>query len=118
MNYPKEVYIVEVDEEKQQIVVKTTIKKYYKRIDIPDIKRMGIELKKGKESWIYKNNTLIISVRNFKLIYKKFGIFLKVPKTRKCFAQGKRNEKGVREIKFKIPQRRRHWMCATIIFVG
>ena len=63
LNYPKEVYIVEVDEEKQQIVVKTTIKKYYKRIEIPDIKRMGLELKKGKESWIYKNNTLIISVR-------------------------------------------------------
>ena len=55
-------YQVEVDEEKQQIVVRTSNKKYFKRIDIPDLKRMKVEIKKGKETWVYKNNTLIISV--------------------------------------------------------
>jgi len=56
--------MVEVDEEKQQIVVKTTNKKYYKRIDVPDMKRLQVTLKKGLESWVFKNNTLIISVEN------------------------------------------------------
>jgi protein DPCD len=40
MPYPKETYIIEVDNQKQQIVLKTTNKKYYKRIDIPDLKRL------------------------------------------------------------------------------
>jgi hypothetical protein len=42
--YPSEVYIVEVDKEKDEIIVKTTIKKYYKRFDIPDMRRMGLKV--------------------------------------------------------------------------
>ena len=62
LNYTEDVFLVETDEEKQQIVVRTTNKKYFKRIDIPDIKRFGGTLKKGLEKWAFKNNTLIISV--------------------------------------------------------
>ena len=40
--YPKDTYIIEVDHSKQQIVLKTTNKKYYKRIDIPDLKRVEL----------------------------------------------------------------------------
>ena len=40
--YPKDNYIIEVDHQKQQIVLKTVNKKYYKRIDIPDLRRVGL----------------------------------------------------------------------------
>lgn len=40
--------------------MKTTVKKYYKRFDIPDLKRLGIELEESSLAWKYQNNTLII----------------------------------------------------------
>ena len=40
--YPKDNYIIEVDHQKQQIVLKTVNKKYYKRIDIPDLRRCSL----------------------------------------------------------------------------
>lgn len=52
---------MEIDEKTQEIVVKTTIKKYYKRFAIPDLVRSNIKLINGKVSHAYKNNTLIIS---------------------------------------------------------
>ena len=59
--YPKETYIIEVDHEKQQIVLKTTNKKYYKRIDIPDLKRLQLKLNEENIAWKYANNTVVIS---------------------------------------------------------
>ena len=59
--YPKETYIIEVDHEKQQIVLKTTNKKYYKRIDLPDLKRLGLRLAEENVAWKYANNTVVIS---------------------------------------------------------
>merc|ERR1719456_1791943 len=38
--YPAEVYSVTIEEDKQQIVVRTSNKKYFKRIDLPDITRV------------------------------------------------------------------------------
>ena len=61
MPYPKETYIIEVDHNKQQIVLKTTNKKYYKRIDIPDLKRIKVEMAESAIAWKYANNTVIIS---------------------------------------------------------
>lgn len=58
--YPKETYIIEVDHNKQEIVLKTTNKKYYKRFDIPDLKRTGINLEDSEVVWKYQNNTVII----------------------------------------------------------
>jgi hypothetical protein len=60
--YPEDVYMLEVDPDKQEVVIKTTIKKYYKRFDIPDLKRLNIKLAKENLSLTYKNNTLIVSV--------------------------------------------------------
>ena len=52
--YPKETYIIEIDHNKQQIVLKTTNKKYYKRIDVPDLKRAGdIKLEESELAWKY-----------------------------------------------------------------
>lgn len=45
------------------IQIKTTNKKYYKKIEIPDMARGKLKLEKGKESWIFKNNTLVVSVK-------------------------------------------------------
>ena len=63
LSYPSEVYIVEIDAENQVILVKTTNKKYYKKIDVPDLTREGIKLEKNSLTWVYKNNTLIISYK-------------------------------------------------------
>merc|ERR1711937_964569 len=61
--YPKEVYSVTIDEEKQQIVLRTSNKKYFKRIDLPDLKRVDppLSLEDSRLSWDYKHNTVVIS---------------------------------------------------------
>ena len=59
--YPKEIYSVEVDHNKQEIVLRTSNKKYFKRFDIPDLKRIGIKLEESEIAWKYQNNTVIIS---------------------------------------------------------
>lgn len=40
--------------------MKTSNKKYYKRIDVPDMKRAGIKLEESEVVWKYQNNTVII----------------------------------------------------------
>ncbi len=60
--YPAEVYSVETDTEKQEVVIRTSNKKYYKRFDIPELKNKGLTLENGKVSWVYANNTLVVSV--------------------------------------------------------
>ena len=60
LKWPKEVYSIEIDHSKQEVVVKTSNKKYYKRFDIPDLKRLGIKLDESNVVWKYQHNTLII----------------------------------------------------------
>ena len=52
---------MEVDHNKQEIVLRTSNKKYFKRFDIPDLKRIGIKLEESEIAWKYQNNTVIIS---------------------------------------------------------
>jgi len=59
--YPEKVYSITIDHEKQQIVVRTSNKKYFKRIDVPDLARVGLKLKDESLSWKHQHNTLIIS---------------------------------------------------------
>mmetsp|Transcript_58725 Transcript_58725/g.108341 ORF Transcript_58725/g.108341 Transcript_58725/m.108341 type:complete len:214 (+) Transcript_58725:75-716(+) len=59
--YPADVFQVSVDHDKQQIVVRTSNKKYYKRIDVPDLRRLALQLKDELLSWKHQHNTLIIS---------------------------------------------------------
>jgi len=61
LTYPSDVYSVKVDHEKQDIVVRTSNKKYFKRIDVPDVRRLGLALKDEPLEWVHKNNALIIS---------------------------------------------------------
>lgn len=59
--YPADVFSVSVDHDKQEVVVRTSNKKYYKRIGVPDLKRCGKVLEDEKLSWKHQHNTLIIS---------------------------------------------------------
>jgi hypothetical protein len=60
--WEKSNYQVECDKTKNEIVIKTINKKYYKRFDIADMKRLGLNLDERALKVKYINNTLIISV--------------------------------------------------------
>ena len=53
LKWPKEVYSLEIDKQKQEVVVRTVNKKYYKRFDIPDMKRVGLPLEESALAWKY-----------------------------------------------------------------
>ncbi|KAM3144908.1 hypothetical protein pb186bvf_002913 [Paramecium bursaria] len=59
--YPEEVYQIDFDEPNQEIIIKTTNKKYYKKFQIPDLRRLNLKIEKQLIVHVYKNNTLIIS---------------------------------------------------------
>mmetsp|Transcript_20837 Transcript_20837/g.48734 ORF Transcript_20837/g.48734 Transcript_20837/m.48734 type:complete len:287 (-) Transcript_20837:2-862(-) len=59
--YPTDVYSISVDHETQEIVVRTTNKKYYKRIQVPDLPRHNLKFKDELLSWKHQHSTLIIS---------------------------------------------------------
>ena len=62
LNFTKENFQVEIDKPKQEIVIKTLNKKYYKRFDIPDLKRASIALDEKMLKVNFLNNTLVITV--------------------------------------------------------
>ncbi len=71
--YSADNFEVSIDEEKQQIVIRTKNKKFFKRyglhnfsIDVPDLTRLNkaYKLEKAKLDWSFKNNTLVVTVDN------------------------------------------------------
>ena len=54
-------FMVECDKDKQQIVIRTKNKKYYKRFSIPDLERLNIKLDESLMKVNFVNSTLIIS---------------------------------------------------------
>lgn len=61
--YPKPTYSVTVEAEARQIVVRTTNKKYFKRMSIEDMDRLKLPLEEKPLSWTHENNTLIIQYK-------------------------------------------------------
>lgn len=59
--YPADVYSITIDHEKQEIVVRTSNKKYYKRIQVPDLARLGLKMQDNALTWKHQHNTLVIS---------------------------------------------------------
>lgn len=59
--YAVDVYSVTVDHENQEIVVRTSNKKYFKRVEVPDLRRLGLKLKDELLTWKHQHSTLIIS---------------------------------------------------------
>ena len=61
--YPKPTYELTIDDEKQQIVVRTANKKYFKRIDLEDMQRARLPLEAAALEWAHENSTLIIQYK-------------------------------------------------------
>ncbi|KAF8565246.1 hypothetical protein P879_11002 [Paragonimus westermani] len=61
MPYPLNVYSVQVDSDDNTLVLKTSNKKYYKKFDIPDMKRLNLPLSQDAITLNHANNTLLIS---------------------------------------------------------
>jgi len=59
--YPLEVYQITVDENANQIIVRTSNKKWFKRISVPDMDRMHLKLVQSNVSFTHANRTLVIS---------------------------------------------------------
>ena len=57
--HPKEVYRVTI--ENSEIVIRTSNKKYFKKLSIPDMRRMNLPLDEKSLSWKYAHNTLVLS---------------------------------------------------------
>lgn len=91
--FPAQVYSVDIDA--NEIIVRTSNKKYYKRIPIPDMQRLQQKLEKKYLEYSHANNTLLISVR----ICKPYLLLLLVQETTRpvairarCALQIGRNE--------------------------
>mmetsp|Transcript_15800 Transcript_15800/g.23807 ORF Transcript_15800/g.23807 Transcript_15800/m.23807 type:complete len:201 (+) Transcript_15800:2602-3204(+) len=63
--YDKSVYQLSIDKNRQQIVLRTTNKKYFKRICVPSMKSCGEKLQDNPNilSYTHANNTLIIQYK-------------------------------------------------------
>ena len=66
--YPMEVYQVQADAEKNAIVVKTTNRKYYKVISVPELARCGLKPEQANIAIQHQYNTLFISYRKPELL--------------------------------------------------
>lgn len=59
--YKLDVYSLSVNDETQEMVLRTANKKYFKKLVIPDLERAGLEMDVELASMAHANNTLIIS---------------------------------------------------------
>nr|XP_022338733.1 protein DPCD-like isoform X1 [Crassostrea virginica] len=66
--YPIETYNVTADPENRTITVRTSNKKYYKKITVPDMDRAQLPLEQSALSVAHANNTLIITYKKPKEI--------------------------------------------------
>lgn len=64
--YPLETYAVTVDATKKSIIVRTTNKKYFKEIPMPELTRCNIEPMQDQLKISHQHNTLIVTVREGK----------------------------------------------------
>ena len=58
--HQKGTYQLSIDEEKQQVVLRTSNKKYFKRFCVPSLRRTGIDLEPSRLSLEHANATLTI----------------------------------------------------------
>ncbi|XP_055307672.1 protein DPCD isoform X2 [Sitodiplosis mosellana] len=62
LSYPIETYLIKVDNAKRSIVIRTTNKKYFKEIHVPELSRCNLLPQLDAMSIIHQHNTLIITV--------------------------------------------------------
>ena len=56
-------FIVDIDKDKDEIVIRTKNKKYYKRFNIPDLKRLNLNLNENNLKVNFSNNVLVITYK-------------------------------------------------------
>ncbi|XP_026464107.1 protein DPCD [Ctenocephalides felis] len=61
--YPLGTYAVSADANKDRIIVRTTNKKYYKEIEVPELKRTGLKPEQSRIQINHQFNTLIITYK-------------------------------------------------------
>ncbi|XP_023012395.2 protein DPCD [Leptinotarsa decemlineata] len=61
--YSMDTYSVTVIPEERCLIVRTTNKKYYKKLVIPELNRLNLELEQSSVSFSHKFNTLIITYK-------------------------------------------------------
>ena len=66
--YPIDVYSVTTNDDERAIIVRTTNKKYFKRISIPELVRCELLPDQQLISIRHQYNTLIITVSNFAVV--------------------------------------------------
>eukprot|EP00291_Cryptomonas_curvata_P006635 CAMPEP_0172199744 /NCGR_PEP_ID=MMETSP1050-20130122/28873_1 /TAXON_ID=233186 /ORGANISM="Cryptomonas curvata, Strain CCAP979/52" /LENGTH=139 /DNA_ID=CAMNT_0012876831 /DNA_START=87 /DNA_END=503 /DNA_ORIENTATION=+ len=63
--YPADTYEVTADLERQEVVIRTKNKKYFKRLCVPDLRRAGAPLDEdlaARLSFAHANRTLVVSL--------------------------------------------------------
>lgn len=63
LSYPIETYSVTVDPDDKCLVVRTSNRKYFKKLFIPDLERIGLRPEQQNVSFTHKFNTLIINYK-------------------------------------------------------
>lgn len=61
LTYPKHIYCVSAEDD-GSLTVRTSNKKYFKKIVIPDLERIGLKPEQDRISFTHQYNTLIITV--------------------------------------------------------
>ena len=63
LRYPRDVYQLSIDDDKQQIVLRTSNKKYFKRFDIPALKRLGLPLETSSLTYDFDSASGVLIMR-------------------------------------------------------
>lgn len=62
--YPIETYSISANNEEKCIIVRTTNKKYFKKLPVPELTRLNLPIEQANIQSSHKFNTLVIMVRN------------------------------------------------------
>lgn len=74
--YPIETYSIKAQNEEKIIIISTSNKKYYKKLEVPELVRLGLPIDQMNIDATHKYNTLIVTVSNdFFNTYKYCLIF-------------------------------------------
>jgi hypothetical protein len=85
--WPKEVYQLSLDLKDRKIVIRTTNKKYYKRLEIPDMDRLQLPLEESALNFDWGSNTLVVKYKKPKAVLDKE----KVEQKERLFTKEKRS---------------------------
>ncbi|RHY11954.1 hypothetical protein DYB36_013731, partial [Aphanomyces astaci] len=86
--YPKDTYLITIDESSQELIIRTTNKKYFKRFRIPAMARANLPLDRSALSHSHSNNTLVIQVSFASIVMRRGLVALVILDTISMHADG------------------------------